>query len=346
MFINLTKIQNADEIMMTKIEIIDRRPTLSEFAAGLYRDYGPAKPMGEAAFSSDRPHFFLLRNFSGEIDLLAILNTERCAYQCHFCQLPEKSLRTLIPADLIIEQFAYVLNQQKHALGVIERVTLSNEGSVLDEGTFPETALEVIAEAIGQLRRVKTLVLETRMEYVKKDKLLRLREYNPRATINILTGFETSNEDIRDRILGKREPLSVFKTGLDEVAAAGASLTAYILYKPSFEMTDEEALHDAVQSFLYLQGECRRRQIPWSVRINPMYVAEGSKWAEQARTNFFQPPQLSHVLEFARWVREQGISAYIGLSMEGLESEGGDYRSREDFSHELLKEAIIFNRGL
>src|SRR4051794_4797506 len=62
----------------------------------LYDAYGQRKPMGAASADPRRPHFFLLRTFRGQNDLLVILNTKRCQYQCHFCRLPAKSSKVWI----------------------------------------------------------------------------------------------------------------------------------------------------------------------------------------------------------------------------------------------------------
>ena len=115
--------------------------TLRTYSRELYGKYGQRKELGSAAESIDRPHYFLHRTFLGDQDLLVIFNTKRCRYQCSFCQLPAKSSINWIPSSSIQEQFRYVLSELKHSLSVISRVTLANEGSVLDFTTFPDDAL-------------------------------------------------------------------------------------------------------------------------------------------------------------------------------------------------------------
>ncbi len=319
--------------------------TLAEDIRVLYESLGSKKPMGLSAADTKKPHFFLLRTFKGENDLLIIFNTKRCAYQCYFCQLPAKSSKTWISGRDIIEQFKYVIYEVKDALSILDRVTLSNEGSVLDQGTFPSDALLEIADCVHQLRRVRTLVLETRLEYVESKFLQELKRVAMRVSLNILTGFETHDPDIRDNILGKRESLAEFEKGLDQVAASNAYLTAYVLYKPSYEMTDEEAYEEAQKSIDYLARECNGRGIPFSIRLNPMYSADGSRWQKKV-ANFpqFKPPRLTDVMRLAQKNAERGISIYIGLSTEGLD-DGSTYRSRNDFSPELIRPIKIMNEN-
>lgn len=309
-----------------------------------YERYGQTKPMGESAPSPTQPHYFLLRTFRAENDLLTIFNTKRCRYQCHFCQLPAKSTRVFVPTEDILAQFEYVIDEVKHAVSTLDRVTLSNEGSVLDEATFPADALLTIASCVNEFRRVRRLVLETRLEFAKEVSILAIKNVAGRATVDILTGFETLDTEIRDRILGKREPLSVFLAGLDQIASAGADLTAYVLFKPSPCMTDEEAKVECERSIDFLAEECDRRRIGLTIRLNPMYRAAGSKWAQMAESSeTYRPPRLTDVMDVAAKKSAQGISIYIGLSTEGLDEDGGTYASREDYSAAMVRPIKLFN---
>ncbi|WP_330342464.1 radical SAM protein [Streptomyces sp. NBC_00557] len=318
-------------------------PALDEFLGGLYRSFGPPKAMGESAPAADRPHFFLHRNFLGEQDLAILFNTKRCRYQCKFCALPFKSSREWIPEEEVLAQFRYVLEEDKHALGVLERVTIANEGSVFDETTFPAAALTQITAAVRKLPRVRKIVLETRLEFLREERLREIAD-NSGKQLDILTGFETLDEDLRERVLGKREPLETFLRGLDTVGRAGCELTAYVLFKPDPVMTDEEAWAEAEASIDYLHEHCATRGIPLTIRLNPMYVARGTQWARRAeQVQDYLPPRLSDIIALAERKRAQGIAVYLGLTSEGLSDEDKTYRAREDFSRQLIKQGIVMN---
>lgn len=312
----------------------------------IYDEYGQRKEMGRPSESTRLPHFFLHRIFAGENDLLIIFNTKRCAYQCHFCQLPAKSSKTWVSSEDVLAQFEHVIFELKHSLSVLDRITLSNEGSVLDTTTFPEDALLTIAKCVQNLRRVRTFVFETRLEFVNQGLLEQIKDCAPRPQINILTGFETLDSFIRDQILFKREHLQLFLSGLDQVTKARADLTAYILYKPSPIMTDQEAFEEAEKSFDFLRQECGKRNIPYSVRLNPMYLAKGSKWADLAtKSSNYKPPKLTDVMKLAEKKVKEGIKVYIGISNEGLGDVQGTYMAREDYSSNLIKAVLMFNNG-
>ncbi len=311
----------------------------------LYNNFGQRKVMGVSSDDVKHPHFFLHRNFLGENDLLVILNTKRCAYQCLFCQLPAKSSKKLIKSDDILSQFLYVMDELKHSLSVLDRVTFSNEGSVLDSNTLPTEALLAMAKCVHELRRVHTWVLETRLEFINAEVIHKLRKNAPRAAINILTGFETLDINIRDNILFKRESIQSFETGLDIISRLKLDLTCYILYKPSQTMNDDDAFIEANESIDYLYEQTRKRKIPLSIRLNPMYAAEGSHWTNIAKqTPSYSPPKLTDILKLAESKRHLEIPIYIGLSTEGLDN-GNNYSVREDYSHDVVKQIILFNNS-
>jgi radical SAM enzyme (TIGR01210 family) len=319
-------------------------PDLTERVRDLYNAFGQRKRMGMPQPDVRKPLFFLHRPFLDDSDLLIIFNTKRCRYQCDFCHLPSKSPRKLVSGDDILAQFEYVLNELKHSLSVMTRLTLSNEGSMLDAQTFPTSALHAIVRCSRELRMVRRLVLETRLEFLDAAVVSELREINPRARFDILTGFETKDQDIRDRLLFKQETLAVFLSGLDTVAASGCELTAYVLFKPSPYLSDDEAFNEAESSIDFLADQCRARHIGLTIRLNPMYAAAGTKWAELARaTPAYQPPRLTDVMKLAAKKTREGLRVYIGVSREGLDENWGSYLSRGDYSDKLLRPIKLFN---
>ena len=317
---------------------------LPSLSRQLVKGFWPNKPMGLSAPATNRPHFFLVRRFAGDNDLMVIFNSKRCRYQCDFCQLPAKSSRKWIAGDELMAQFSYVLEETKHTLNILDRVSLGNEGSILDSKTFDPDALDTIVKAIRHLPHVRTLVLETRLEFVETERLMRLAALAPHTRLSMLTGFESHDEVIRDKVLRKREPLALFEQGLDRVAEANAMLTAYVLYKPDPAMTDKEAYDEADRSIRYLEAQCGRRGIPLAIRLNPMYIAEGSKWEQRATAmGGYIPPRLSDVLRLSEGAIARGTPVYIGLSSEGLSGKEGSYKARDDYSPRLTERALQIN---
>ena len=321
------------------------RSDLVSWVREIYNQFGQQKTMGKRVDDTTEPYYFLHRTFLGENDLLIIFNTKKCRNRCSFCALSELGQCEMVGEEDILCQFRHIISELRHSLSVFGRVTLSNNGSMLDEETFPAGALLAIAEAISNLRRVRTLVLETRLSVINTLSMKALKSVLPKIGLDILTGLETCSPAIREKVLGKKETLAGFEDGLDKVAATGASLSSYILYKPDYKMTDEEAFYEAENSIDYLVKECGKRDIKLHcIRINPMFAAKGTHWSVEALSEpLYLPPRLSDVMRLAEKKTAEGLKVYIGLSTEGLDEPGTSFYSREDYSSSLIRPIKLFN---
>lgn len=304
----------------------------------LYKKYGQSKPMN---FEKELC-YFLQRNFKGEQDLLIIFQTSPCYSHCKFCNL---SNRVKCNGIGITNQFYYVINQLKHSLSVLDRITLSNNGSILDSRTVPFSELLNIIKSISLIRNISTIVLETDLRYINITLLKELQSYAGDMKINILTGFETLDEEILLNVLGKNRKKSDFEQKLDIIAECNCDFTAYILYKPTQDMNDNEAYIEAKQSALYLINECEKRKVQLTLRINPMFAAVGTEWAQKALdSSVYSPPHISEIFKLALELNDK-VPTYIGLSTENKDEKWGSYRIHSDVTQELLIEMINFNHG-
>lgn len=145
--------------------------TIQKRIRQLYNAFGQRKIMGVSELNTRKPLFFLHRPFLNDQDLLIIFNTKPCRYHCDYCKLPAKSLGLDISQEDILAQFEYVLNELKHSLSVLTRITLSNEGSLFDNSTFPLDTLLTIINCTREIRLVNRLVVETRIEFAEYDKI-------------------------------------------------------------------------------------------------------------------------------------------------------------------------------
>ena len=187
------------------------------------------------------------------------------------------------------------------------------------------------------------MVFESRVEFATDEILRHINSLIPNKTRHLLFGFESANPDIRDRILGKREPLEFIESGFARLGSSNWSACAYVLYKPVADMSDDDADGDALDSFRYLSVLSKADRVPLTVRLNLMYVAADTAWAKDLDTDSYVPPSLSRALLVAKKIRASGTPCYLGLSTEGLADPALTYRARSDFSRQLMKDAIYFN---
>lgn len=307
-----------------------------EYTKQQYKMFGQSKSMD----NTDGPCFFLQRNFKGEQDLLIIFNTKGCRFNCKYCGLSNKNIEYSTP---LIEQFAYVIGEIRHTLSVLDRITLSNNGSILDFDSVCKDELLYILNSIAQIKNISSVVIETDLRFVNETVLYEIKNILPNIRLNILTGFETLDNRILTEVLGKYRQQVEFENKLSILSMYGCELTAYILYKPDQFMNDEMAYNEALKSINYLDKVCKERNLPLVIRINPMFAAKGTRWAEIAKnTEQYSPPKISDIYRLSMEVQKR-IPVYIGLSLEEKNEIWGSYRIHKDATKELLLEIIKFN---
>lgn len=304
----------------------------------VYKQYGQSKNID----LDNDDCYFLQRNFIGEQDLLIIFNSGVCTHHCKFCTLWKR--QPYLIAKSISEQFMYVVSEMRHSLSVLDRVTLSNNGSMLNENEVDKQELMNILLSLQEIKNIYKYVIETDLRFVNNETIKYFQPFiENNRRIDILTGFETFTESIRNNILGKSISISEFERRLDVLAKGGFDMTAYLLFKPVQDMSDDDALNEAILSAEYLITQTKQRGINLTIRINPMFAARDSEWANIAeKTSNYQPPKLSDILQLAQKLNDT-VPTYIGLSTESKSELWGSYRTREDFSKELLLTAIKFN---
>lgn len=307
-----------------------------KFTKEMYKQYGQSKNMD----NSNNPCFFLQRKFKEEQDLLIIFKTLPCHSNCKYCNLKNNNYGNLVS---LCEQFAYVIKEMRHSLSVLDRITLSNNGSILNTKTVPMEDLILILSSINQIRNISKVVIETDLKYVNKENISQIKNALCGMKVNILTGFETFDEKIMLHTLGKYRNNIEFEKKLDLLATENCEITTYILYKPDQFMDDKMAYDEALISISYLENQCDKRGIPLTIRINPMFAAKGTPWADIARNcSQYTPPKLSDIFSLAKEIPKH-IPVYIGLSLEGKSESWGTYRMQSDMTKELLLDVIHFN---
>ena len=314
--------------------------------ADFRRSTGPRREMDNEASVGSRPVYHLLRRYKGEVDLLIILRTKKCRYNCSFCDLPNRSSDGLVPEDQLNSQIIHTLTHYADALDVIDRVSISNEGSVLDSATLPLVVLCDLIEAVSLYPSVRRVVLETRPEFATRQVLRHLTKVTLPSQLELLVGFETLDDNLRNVVLGKRQSRDSLLETLDAMRETELThITSYILIKPGYDQTDQDGVAEAKRTIQYLKDQTELRGIQLSVRLNPMYVALDTRWGQKAKKASYKPPRLTDVLTVAEWAQSVGVPSYIGLSAEGNADHNHTFRARDDFTRELLKRAIAFNQS-
>lgn len=292
-------------------------------------------------------------------ELYLALYTRACEWaRCTFCTLPTRSSGGPVTAADILAQARTALDALSiEQAGTVQRLFLSNNGSILNPATMPREALhDILRLAHERLPRLAIVCLETRFETVQVEDVVGLhgllqalhaqspsRVARQSCRLQISAGYETQDSYLRNQILRKGYPEKQVQAFYARYAAASETcgerlwLDENVLLKPAAGMTAEEAIAEAVETILHVHRLGRHFDIPVSVRLHPTFVARGSLLARQFEQGDYQPPSLQDCVEVLRRVAALGVSlpVFVGLDDEGLAQEGGLFSSSERYRKAL-----------
>jgi hypothetical protein len=241
----------------------------------------------------------------------------------------------------------FAIDEVKTRAHEIHKLIVSNNGSVLDQLTFPTTALFYLLARINTLLpNLGVLSIETRAEYVEWDELSyiarALEERDHRAELELAIGFEAFDDRIRNQVFHKGLSLKTFEDLVDLMSPYRYRLKCYFMLKPVMGISDDEAVADIHRAIDYLHEQATRSGVRINLHLNPTYVAHGTQLETAFASGLFVPPTLADVARAARHARGKNLSVYLGLFDEGLAVPGGSFlREGDEPRRERLEE---FNR--
>ncbi|MCI5227897.1 MAG: hypothetical protein D3918_14885, partial [Candidatus Electrothrix sp. AX2] len=272
----------------------------------------------------------------------------RCA-RCLGCNLLSKMSVGHIPFDALIRQTDYLFSLPEIAdrADSIDKLIVSNNGSVLDEVTFSSTALMYLMARINMhFPALQVLALESRPEYVDMAELeflaRSLQEGKSKTALELCIGFEAFDEHIRNNVFDKGLTLGVFEEMVQKIAPYGYRLKCYFMLKPVPDMTDNEAVEDIQQAIDYLDTISAKYNLAVNMHLNPTYAARGTLLGKAFLQGEYVPPSLRELAQAASFAEGKRLSVFLGLSDEGLAEQGGSFiREGEE---ELIERLEMFNQ--
>lgn len=292
----------------------------------------------------DEPLSVVVRRVLGVPELIVVFYTKRCRYQCSFCTLPLTSAHSHVSFDDVKTQLDRALEFVGPDAAAIRQVSLGNEGSILDDRTFPQEQLDYVLRSCTGLPAVEDVVLETRGEFVTERVLDGLLEWTAPGRLTLKIGLESADTDIRERVLRKRMDLGHFESVVRLLGRKGVGLASYVLIKADPGHSDEAGRADAIATCEYLKALCRESGTRLTLRVNTMYRAANSAWATWAEQQGWTPPSIFDLAEVMRAVLDDDVPVYAGLSEEGLATPDGHYEVRDDFRQWALTALERYNQ--
>lgn len=270
--------------------------------------------------------------------LFVVFYTQACRWKnCLGCNLWSMCASRHIGFRAIMRQIDALFAEPEVAAqrGEIHHLIVSNNGSVLDEGTFSSTALiYLVAQANVHLPNLSVLTLETRPCYVDVAELeflaRALREGETPTALELAIGFEAFDDHIRNKVYRKGLTLRAFEECAERVGRHHFRLRCYFMLKPIPGMSDIDAITDIHRGIDYLDAITHRLHLPIAMHLNPTYVATGTELEGAFRRGEYTPPRLADVVAAIRHAKGKHIAITVGLHDEGRAVPGGSFLRTED----------------
>ncbi|MFO8018497.1 MAG: archaeosine biosynthesis radical SAM protein RaSEA [Promethearchaeia archaeon] len=226
-------------------------------------------------------------------ELTIILKTRGCSWAlgekggCSMCGYIKDSAYDPVKDSLIISQFEHALSQFRAQIKQDSKqyvVKIFNSGSFFDEGEISPEVRNHIYGKLAELKNIKEIVVESRIEYLTRDKMNDFKEKLSGKYLEIGIGLETVNDFIRNIYINKGLQFSEF---LDKVALLhdlDIGVRVYLLFKPPF-FNEQAAIDDCVNSLNTLKTTDIN-----TISINPVNIQKGSYVEYLWRKKIYRAP--------------------------------------------------------
>jgi len=207
-----------------------------------------------------------------------ILRTKGCSWAlgpdggCSMCGYVQDSTFEKIDQAHIKNQIDYAFQQK---LTEIEEdkedfvLKIYNSGSFFDDDEISESTRDYIYKKITKIPKIKELVIESRVDYITQEKLIKMRS-SLDIYIEVAIGLETVNDHIRNIYINKGLFFKDFLEAIRLCKINDIGVRVYLLFKPPF-LNEQTAIDDCVSSILKL-AELKVN----TISINPLNIQKNT----------------------------------------------------------------------
>ncbi|MFW9923026.1 MAG: archaeosine biosynthesis radical SAM protein RaSEA, partial [Candidatus Thorarchaeota archaeon] len=245
--------------------------------------------------------------------LVIIMNSKGCEWAigegggCSMCGYSNDTSETISAQNLISQVESVLAENSTKDFQVIK---LFNSGSFLDDNEIPADAQIRIMEMIAVLPKVKEVIIESRPEFVKKEKINQLLEkLGEEKKLEVGVGLESSNDFIRINLINKGFLFEDFKIAVTVATKNNSRVKSYLLFKPPF-ISEQEAIIDNVNSIIdSIKAGAR------SISINPLNIQNGTLVYELWKDDLYRSPwfwSLKEVIQTAwKRINDEGLKQQV-----------------------------------
>ncbi len=233
-----------------------------------------------------------LRNEIGK-EFTIILRSKGCSWAlskhggCSMCGYYLDASKSNISNSQLISQFDYALNDKINEINQDSynySLKIFNSGSFLDENEISKEVRNHIYNKISKVKKIKEIVIESRLEYITTEKLEEIREIFNKKYLEIAIGLESVDDYIRNNFINKGILFKDFKRVVDKCKEHDIGVKVYLLFKPPF-LNEQAAIDDCSNSIKKLIELGVN-----SISINPINIQKGTLVEYLWFQNRYRPP--------------------------------------------------------
>ena len=239
-----------------------------------------------------------------------ILRTSGCRWSrysgCTMCGYFNDSLDSPVKKDELLAQINYVFSKYNGEEGI----KIFTSGSFLDEEEVPNNLQVEILKRCAEQGNVKKVSVESRPEFVKEEKIRRLKEAVEPAELEVSIGLESANNLILQHAVNKGFKFKDYKETVNVLKKENVLVKTYVLIKPPF-LTEYEAIKDSVETLEKIKDTTD------TVSFNPVSVHRNTLVEYLWKHGEYRPPWLWSVVEILRRSKEVASNVEIKCDITG-----------------------------
>lgn len=222
-----------------------------------------------------------------------ILRTKGCNWAlsekggCSMCGYLNDSYLRYMNFDNIFNQFEFAINSKLEGIRADQDdfiLKIFNSGSFFDDHEISEQIREKIYKKVSKIEKVKEIIVESRPEYLSKEKLEKMQNLLKNKYIEIAIGLETANDKIRNEYINKGLLYKDFLKTIQMCKDLKIGIRVYLLFKPPL-LNEYAAIDDCLYSIEKLVDLKVN-----TISINPLNIQKNTFVEYLWFQNRYRPP--------------------------------------------------------